>query len=87
MCSVQALIANCLLLLGEDGEVEREALTTQSVFRLALDLSVFDIALHYRQRKEYDVFLQLFGMVPHLQERLAEGSDAEYMAMADLVRL
>jgi hypothetical protein len=36
---------------------------------------------------EYKVFQQLLGMVPHLNERLAAGSEEECMIMADLVRL
>lgn len=87
MCSIQALIANCLLLFGEDGEVDQEMITTQSVFKLVLDLSGFDKPSDYRQRKEYNVFLQLLRMVPHLTERLAESSNEEYTMVADLVRL
>jgi len=45
------------------------------------------ICLWCRARKEYKVFQQLEGIVPHLHECLMGCSEEESMTMADLVRL
>lgn len=36
-------------------------------------------------RREYRVFQKLLGMVPHLEQRLMDGSNEQAMAIADLV--
>jgi hypothetical protein len=87
MCSVQALLTNGIVRMGEEGEVIEESLTTErvsSVINLLFCLCNFSCC---RDRKEHRVFQRLLRMVPHLPERLMEVSNEECMVIAELVRL
>lgn len=44
-------------------------------------------SLHCRSRREFLAFQELLRMVPHLEDRLVEGTDEEAVAIADLVRV
>jgi len=43
------------------------------------------LTLHYRERKELEVFHELLGMVPGLEEWLMESSEDKVILVADLV--
>ncbi|KAF8332946.1 hypothetical protein F5887DRAFT_1063780 [Amanita rubescens] len=50
MCNVQALIANCLILFGQDGEVALEALTTQQRKELNVFQQLLEMVPHLQER-------------------------------------
>jgi hypothetical protein len=88
LCSIQSLLKNGILRLGEQADEPEESFTTEYVCTVTVCNHfphLFFVA-NFRQRREHRVFAVLLQMVPNLEQRLMEGSDEDLVAIADLVR-
>lgn len=83
LCTVQALLNNGLLRMGELADQSEESFSHESVlFLLSYRWSTHQ---RNRERREHRVFQRLLEMVPGLEERLVEGSDENVVHIAELV--
>jgi hypothetical protein len=84
MCAVHALLNNGILYISELAHVTEESFTQEYVIFL---LPFFcDERNALRELREYRVFRELLYAAPGLERRLMEGSNAQIVHIAELVR-
>jgi len=81
-CSIQTLLTNGILRMGE--EPDMELLSAVCVCIRLVPRHLY-LPLHYREHKELEVFHELLGMDPGLEEWLMESSEDKVILIADLV--
>jgi hypothetical protein len=82
LCSMHALITNGILRDGERADDPAESFTAECV--------IYRIPAYHqsncgRERREHAVYRLLLSMVPGLEERLMNSSEAEIRMISDLV--
>lgn len=83
LCNVSSLLNNGILRMGELSERSEDTFSHE--YTLSPHICMKNSFIPTRERREHRIFKHLLRMVPGLEDRVMEGSDEDFVHIAELV--